>query len=669
MIITLDDNREIILYQKPTSSESPWIKKQEIILELEDSMGNDVMFINANSPNYPRSSLLVLCSRANSYLLVFHYDEESEKFHTVEPFNVKLNIVSFYSSLGDNELKITCFHSSCINEFTYSYHFDNLFSSDEILSSQNDVSEPPKETLSIPPPNIQNDIIQESVNNDTASSSIDNNVLEEKESNNTLVKEEEGEEKRSQIEENKEFNNEKKEEIVVPEVKKEEEQQKQPVINIDESNTSKIEEKQQEPIIEVKNESENIEEEKISKTIDNDKKNNQTVPILDKETVEKVSSLNVEVDSSKKKQTPRKKSTPAVTPSETPKKSKNRKTKTPSKGNSGKEQITILSRPTKWDFSGEDGEILSKIDELLSISTERMLNRLDKEREKREKEYTKTITKQLEKACQAEIQNSFGKIFNEKVQNVVTESIRKAVSSDIQNCLRDPFSAELQNLFESSLAPTIQKSCQDMFIDVDRSFQSCISNHAQTLSVTNNVSQLTEAVSSLTNVCNSMVGTIAQLATLKNSLSENQVKGNSKEPPTTNEIIDNLIDDKNYSKAISTAVDAKDLSILSRTLSKINNPSNWLSQPGLNQGLLLSLLQQIGADLSRDIEVKLLWLKHCIIALQPNQPQIQQHCSQVLSGIYQNLERVRNQYQNSPIGMEIQFLIPFIRQNISIPRG
>merc|ERR1711862_339336 len=97
----------------------------------------------------------------------------------------------------------------------------------------------------------------------------------------------------SQIEENKEFHGEKKEEIVVPEVKKEEEQQKQPVINIDESNTSKIEEKQQEPIIEVKNESENIEEEKISKTNDNDKKNNQTVPILDKATVEKVSSLNV----------------------------------------------------------------------------------------------------------------------------------------------------------------------------------------------------------------------------------------------------------------------------------------------------------------------------------------------------------------------------------------
>lgn len=73
---------------------------------------------------------------------------------------------------------------------------------------------------------------------------------------------------------------------------------------------------------------------------------------------------------------------------------------------------------------------------------------------------------------------------------------------------------------------------------------------------------------------------------------------------------------------------------------QIKNPSELLnrSPPILSPFVLLSLVQQLGHNLSRDTALKVEWLRDACLALPTNDPQIAQYCPDILRKLKSNLE-------------------------------
>jgi enhancer of mRNA-decapping protein 4 len=57
----------------------------------------------------------------------------------------------------------------------------------------------------------------------------------------------------------------------------------------------------------------------------------------------------------------------------------------------------------------------------------------------------------------------------------------------------------------------------------------------------------------------------------------------------------------------------------------------------LSQGVVLSLVQQLGCDLSNDTGRKLSWIREAALALNPNDPMLAPHMRPFLEQLYQNL--------------------------------
>lgn len=59
----------------------------------------------------------------------------------------------------------------------------------------------------------------------------------------------------------------------------------------------------------------------------------------------------------------------------------------------------------------------------------------------------------------------------------------------------------------------------------------------------------------------------------------------------------------------------------------------------LSQGVLLSLVQQLGCDLGKDTARKLSWIREAALALNPDDPLLAPHMRPFLEQLYQNLHR------------------------------
>lgn len=63
------------------------------------------------------------------------------------------------------------------------------------------------------------------------------------------------------------------------------------------------------------------------------------------------------------------------------------------------------------------------------------------------------------------------------------------------------------------------------------------------------------------------------------------------------------------------------------------------SPPPLRQGVLLSLVQQLGCDLSRDPSSRAAWIREAVLSMDPSDPLLAPHIQSILSNVYLLLER------------------------------
>jgi enhancer of mRNA-decapping protein 4 len=63
------------------------------------------------------------------------------------------------------------------------------------------------------------------------------------------------------------------------------------------------------------------------------------------------------------------------------------------------------------------------------------------------------------------------------------------------------------------------------------------------------------------------------------------------------------------------------------------------SPPSLSQGVILSLVQQLGCDLQRDASTKATWIREAALSLDPSDPVLTVHVQPILSQLYTLLQQ------------------------------
>ncbi|KAH7843413.1 hypothetical protein Vadar_016350 [Vaccinium darrowii] len=111
--------------------------------------------------------------------------------------------------------------------------------------------------------------------------------------------------------------------------------------------------------------------------------------------------------------------------------------------------------------------------------------------------------------------------------------------------------------------------------------------------------------------------------------------------PTTE--ISRLISEHKYEEAFNIALQRSDVSIVSWLCSQVDLQRILLMVPlPLSQGVLLSLLQQIACDISKDTSRKFKWMTEVAVAINPADPMLSMHVRPIFEQVYQIVNHHRS---------------------------
>ncbi|BFI30389.1 enhancer of mRNA-decapping protein 4 [Marchantia polymorpha subsp. ruderalis] len=288
------------------------------------------------------------------------------------------------------------------------------------------------------------------------------------------------------------------------------------------------------------------------------------------------------------------------------------------------------------------------------------------------------VTPSVEKTTLAAVSDALQKGLLEKVtpqlEKVVATKLEAAVTRQLQTqlgmVLRPALQDALRSSFETAVIPGFERSCQAMFEQIDTTFQRGLAEH------TAGVQQQFEASHSAlaASLQDTMMSASSLATSLKSELSEGQRKlialaenagANAARASLTavkqsngglpdkvlslqhlEESLDptieltRLVNERKLEEAFNKALSLSDVAIVSWLCNQVDLKTLFSMVPlPLSQGVLLSLVQQLGCDLGKDTAHKLEWIREGALALNPKDPVLAPHMRPFLEQLYQNLHR------------------------------
>ncbi|XP_020872354.1 enhancer of mRNA-decapping protein 4-like [Arabidopsis lyrata subsp. lyrata] len=110
-------------------------------------------------------------------------------------------------------------------------------------------------------------------------------------------------------------------------------------------------------------------------------------------------------------------------------------------------------------------------------------------------------------------------------------------------------------------------------------------------------------------------------------------------PMDTKTELSRLISKCKYEESFTLALDRVDASIVSWLCSQVDLHGLLVMNPRpLSQGVLLSLLQHLACDISKDTTRKLAWINDVVVAIRPSDKMIAVHIRQIFEQVYDILK-------------------------------
>ncbi|KAG0566280.1 hypothetical protein KC19_7G051900 [Ceratodon purpureus] len=271
--------------------------------------------------------------------------------------------------------------------------------------------------------------------------------------------------------------------------------------------------------------------------------------------------------------------------------------------------------------------------------------------------FTEKMLPQLEKSVGA------------KLEGTVTRQIQ----TQFQTIGRQVLQEALRTCFESTVLPAFERTCRSMFDHVESSFQNGMSEytqHAQEQLLSSHsdlASTLKDTVHSATLLADSLKGELADGQKKLLTLAENASANAARTLPVNNQLngglpdqvrihvlslqhleesldptieLSRLLKEGKLEEAFNKALSLSDVAVVSWLCMQLDEAHLFSTVPlPLSQGVLLSLVQQLGCDLGKDTVRKLSWIREAALALNPDDPLLAPHMRPFLQQLYQNLHR------------------------------
>ncbi|CAA7016335.1 unnamed protein product [Microthlaspi erraticum] len=285
----------------------------------------------------------------------------------------------------------------------------------------------------------------------------------------------------------------------------------------------------------------------------------------------------------------------------------------------------------------------------------------------------RTVTPAIEKTVSSAITESFQRGLGDKAVNQLDKSVNskleatiaRQIQAQFQTSGRQALQEAVRSGLESSIIPSFERSCKTMFEQVDSAFQKGIAEHTNAAQQrfdsghTQLAHTLRESITSASSVAQALAegqrNLLALAATGANPGGSNPLitqrssgalgalleKVEAPMDPTTE--LSRLISERKYEESFTSALQRSDVSIVSWLCSQVDLRGLLRMNPlPLSQGVLLSLLQQLACDMSKDTSRKLAWMTDVVTAINPSDQMIAVHARPIFEQVYQILHHHRN---------------------------
>uniref|UniRef100_A0A5B6YWJ8 Enhancer of mRNA-decapping protein 4 n=1 Tax=Davidia involucrata TaxID=16924 RepID=A0A5B6YWJ8_DAVIN len=289
----------------------------------------------------------------------------------------------------------------------------------------------------------------------------------------------------------------------------------------------------------------------------------------------------------------------------------------------------------------------------------------------------RTVTPAIEKTISTAIAEAFQRGVGDKAVNQLEKSVNSKLEATVARQIQSQFQTSgkqalqdaLKYSLEASVIPAFEMSCKAMFEQVDATFQKGMVEHTtaahQQFASTHSplALALRDAINSASSVTQTLNGELAdgqrKLLTLAvaganskavnplaTQLSNGPLGGLHEKieaPLDPTKELSRLISERKYEEAFTAGLQRSDVAIVSWLCSQVDLQGILSMIPlPLSQGVLLSLLQQLACDISKDTPRKLVWMADVAVAINPADPMIVVHVRPIFEQVYQILNHHRS---------------------------
>ncbi|KAL7186813.1 hypothetical protein ACSBR2_028521 [Camellia fascicularis] len=281
----------------------------------------------------------------------------------------------------------------------------------------------------------------------------------------------------------------------------------------------------------------------------------------------------------------------------------------------------------------------------------------------------KTISTAIAEAFQRGVGDKAVNQLEKSVHSKLEATVARQIQAQFQTSGKQALQESLKSSLEASVIPAFEMSCKAMFEQVDATFQKGMIEHAtvaqQQFESTHSplALALRDAINSASSVTQTLSGELADgqrnlvalavaganskavnpLVTQLNNGPLGGLHDKIEAPLDPTKELSRLISECKYEEAFTAALQRSDVFIVSWLCSQVDLQRILSMIPlPLSQGVLLSLLQQLACDISKDSSRKLVWMTDVAVAINPADPMIAMHVRPIFEQVYQILNHHRS---------------------------
>lgn len=252
------------------------------------------------------------------------------------------------------------------------------------------------------------------------------------------------------------------------------------------------------------------------------------------------------------------------------------------------------------------------------------------------------------------VKEAVAAVLPKETNAAIKSSLDKQLATSLQTGLAKPIQDSFRQAFTKQIVPSFENACQSMFLQMDNTLTKGFLEHSEATK-----SALSEPVALAASLRESLddaarlggsalsgdgsVGGLARAPSVASSM---------RSPRTVDVKIElrGMMSQGRYEEAFSKALGLQEVSIMGWLCTQADAATVLSSSPpALSQMVLLSLVQQLAADISSNTSMKLQWIREAALALNPQDPMLGPHLRPVLEQVHAALAAAVGKMQGGEV--------------------